>query len=170
MNISCLSRLTLSSLAISVVALSACGGSSEGGGGSAAGATQADIESVCNSICDRGERCGSSDSDCVMECLEDITNPGNIRKDFVSSYRSCIESSSCDADEDDCLAEVAGKLDPNWQTNPLLTRCQTRTQECDASDDDCQGAIFFTSAAQQKLEECLDLSCNAVGECLRNLV
>jgi hypothetical protein len=149
----------------------ACGNTGTGGlGGTGGGATATDLQQLCASRCARNERCGSPDPSCQNNCANDIQHPGNIRKDFIDAYASCLDQLACDLSDDSCLEQAVNAVNPNWQQDALFNECTTRRAACQSfTDDICAAALYFTDAARERLRECLNLDCAAISACLDDL-
>lgn len=143
------------------------------GGCGEGGASPADLQAFCASMCDWRIRCNKDDASCQSECETTEVTISSYRADFVRAMGTCFETLSCDKKDDDCFAAALLQVAPNFSSDALFTRCNSVRQGCVSaekpsfSDDYCFTAMVLTSAAQASFSACLDRPCEEIRGCMR---
>jgi hypothetical protein len=143
------------------------------GGCGERGATVADLQAFCSSMCDWRIRCNKDDPTCHSECETTEVTISSYRADFVRAMGECFETLPCDKKDDDCFSAALLQVEPDFSSDELFTRCNSVRQGCISaekpafSDDYCFTAMVLTSTARASFVACFDQPCEEMRGCMR---
>ncbi len=166
----------LARLAGACVLLSAACGPSKTTAGDTGSATTADVDAVCESHCDRSDRCAdpsvssSPHAECVERCVAKLGSAGVFRQDVLTALSGCVEALACNVSDDICTDEAVTVVTTTPTEDPHFLSCRSRHDACSGgagfSDDECVLRFFLVPSAQTEFDACLQQDCAKISGCL----